>query len=168
MAQTTTPPEVSDEHRLTIADFVGDMAALGDSRYVAGGATPSGSRQRLMRINEIMPGVVIRELEKDGHRADNDAGGGHARVGAPDSPGNSANPTSGCPVLRVLPRDTHGLLNASIRTPQLGDQRSERSAPSVPLLRRYPGQTSRLPQYIARDSRKGRGPIGPRPFFIRP
>src|ERR687889_2127649 len=27
----------------------------------------------IMRINEIMPEVVIRELEKDGHRADNDA-----------------------------------------------------------------------------------------------
>jgi len=27
----------------------------------------------IMRINEIMPGVVIRELEKDGHRADNTA-----------------------------------------------------------------------------------------------
>ena len=27
----------------------------------------------IMRINDIMPGVVIRELEKDGHRADNGA-----------------------------------------------------------------------------------------------
>ena len=27
----------------------------------------------IMRINEIMPGVVIRELEKDGHRVDNAA-----------------------------------------------------------------------------------------------
>ena len=27
----------------------------------------------IMRINEIMPGVVIRELQKDGHRADNAA-----------------------------------------------------------------------------------------------
>jgi len=27
----------------------------------------------IMRINEIMPGVVIRELEKDGHRADSSA-----------------------------------------------------------------------------------------------
>jgi ferritin-like metal-binding protein YciE len=27
----------------------------------------------IMRINEIMPGVVHRELEKDGHRADNSA-----------------------------------------------------------------------------------------------
>jgi ferritin-like metal-binding protein YciE len=27
----------------------------------------------IMRINEIMPGVVIRELEKDGHRADSAA-----------------------------------------------------------------------------------------------
>jgi hypothetical protein len=26
-----------------------------------------------MRINEIMPGVVIRELEKDGHRVDSTA-----------------------------------------------------------------------------------------------
>ena len=29
----------------------------------------------IMRINEIMPGVVIRELEKDGHRPDNAAVG---------------------------------------------------------------------------------------------
>jgi hypothetical protein len=27
----------------------------------------------IMRINDIMPGVVTRELEKDGHRADNAA-----------------------------------------------------------------------------------------------
>ena len=32
-----------------------------------------GHADAIMRINEIMPGVVIRELEKDGHRADSTA-----------------------------------------------------------------------------------------------
>jgi len=179
MAQATTPPEVSDKHRQTIADYVGDMAALeshieealdrqltevkddpmalaavrdfhdmvkrhrdtlkameeetgktvgtpiketgaalfgkaagiidllrteGISKglrddYAAfslaaisysmlhttatglgDGRVASLAERHLrdhadaiMRINEIMPGVVIRELEKDGHQADNTA-----------------------------------------------------------------------------------------------
>jgi len=48
--------------------------ALGDSRV-----SSLAERQlrdhadAIMRINDIMPGVVTRELEKDGHRADNTA-----------------------------------------------------------------------------------------------
>jgi ferritin-like metal-binding protein YciE len=179
MAQTATPPEVSDKHRQTIADYVGDMAALeshieealdrqltevkddpmalaavrdfhdmvkrhrdtlkaieeetgktigtpikeagaaligkaagiidllrtegiskslrddyaafslaaisysmlhttatalGDSRVASLAERHLRDHaDAIMRINEIMPGVVIRELEKDGHRADNSA-----------------------------------------------------------------------------------------------
>jgi len=48
--------------------------ALGDQR-VAGLAARhlQDHAQAIMRINEIMPGVVIRELQKDGHQADNAA-----------------------------------------------------------------------------------------------
>jgi ferritin-like metal-binding protein YciE len=45
--------------------------ALGDSRVAS--LTEQHLRDHadaIMRINEIMPGVVMRELEKDGHRAD--------------------------------------------------------------------------------------------------
>jgi ferritin-like metal-binding protein YciE len=166
MAQTTISPEVSDKHRQTIADYVGDMVALesqddpearaavqhfhdmvkkhrdtlkalqeqvgttaGNPIIAAGSAllgkaagvidlvrtegiskalrddyaafslaaisysmlhttaTALGDSRvaslaerhlrdhadAIMRINEIMPGVVIRELEKDGHRADSAA-----------------------------------------------------------------------------------------------
>jgi ferritin-like metal-binding protein YciE len=48
--------------------------ALGDSRV--GSLAERHLRDHagaIMRINDIMPGAVIRELEKDGHRADNAA-----------------------------------------------------------------------------------------------
>ncbi len=46
--------------------------ALGDSRVasLAEGHLRDHA-DAIMRINEIMPGVVLRELEKDGHRVDN-------------------------------------------------------------------------------------------------
>jgi ferritin-like metal-binding protein YciE len=46
--------------------------ALGDSRIASmAGRNLRDHADAIMRINEIMPGIVIRELEKDGHRADN-------------------------------------------------------------------------------------------------
>ena len=48
--------------------------ALGDSRVASLAERHLRDHaDAIMRINEIMPGVVIRELEKDGHRADNAA-----------------------------------------------------------------------------------------------
>jgi ferritin-like metal-binding protein YciE len=48
--------------------------ALGDSRVASLAERHLRDHaDAVMRINEIMPGVVIRELEKDGHRADNAA-----------------------------------------------------------------------------------------------
>jgi ferritin-like metal-binding protein YciE len=48
--------------------------ALGDSRVASLAERHLRDHaDGIMRINEIMPGVVIRELEKDGHRADNAA-----------------------------------------------------------------------------------------------
>lgn len=48
--------------------------ALGDQRVAALAAGHlQDHAQAIMRINEIMPGVVLRELQKDGHQADNAA-----------------------------------------------------------------------------------------------
>ena len=48
--------------------------ALGDSRVASLAERHLRDHaDAIMRINQIMPGVVIRELEKDGHRADNTA-----------------------------------------------------------------------------------------------
>ena len=48
--------------------------ALGDSRVAALAERHLRDHaDAIMRINEIMPGVVIRELEKDGHRANSAA-----------------------------------------------------------------------------------------------
>jgi ferritin-like metal-binding protein YciE len=48
--------------------------ALGDSRVASLAERHLRDHaDAIMRINEIMPGVVIRELEKDGHRADSAA-----------------------------------------------------------------------------------------------
>jgi len=48
--------------------------ALGDSRVTSLAERHLRDHaDAIMRINEIMPGVVIRELENDGHRADNAA-----------------------------------------------------------------------------------------------
>ena len=48
--------------------------ALGDSRVAALAERHVREHaEAIMRINEIMPEVVIRELEKDGHQADNTA-----------------------------------------------------------------------------------------------
>ena len=48
--------------------------ALGDQRVAALAERYLQDHARaIMRINEIMPGVVIRELQKDGHQADNAA-----------------------------------------------------------------------------------------------
>jgi phage-related tail protein len=48
--------------------------ALGDSRVaLLAERHLRDHADAIMRINEIMPGVVIRELEKDGHRADSAA-----------------------------------------------------------------------------------------------
>jgi len=48
--------------------------ALGDQRVAALAETHLQDHARsIMRINEIMPGVVIRELQKDGHQADSSA-----------------------------------------------------------------------------------------------
>ena len=48
--------------------------ALGDSRVASLAERHLRDHaDAIMRINEIMPGVVIRELEKDGHQADNAA-----------------------------------------------------------------------------------------------
>jgi ferritin-like metal-binding protein YciE len=48
--------------------------ALGDSRVASLAERHLRDHaDAIMRINEIMPGVVIRELEKDGHQADNGA-----------------------------------------------------------------------------------------------
>jgi ferritin-like metal-binding protein YciE len=48
--------------------------ALGDSRVASLAERHLRDHaDAIMRINEIMPEVVIRELEKDGHRADNTA-----------------------------------------------------------------------------------------------
>ena len=48
--------------------------ALGDSRVTSLAERHLRDHaDAIMRINEIMPGVVIRELEKDGHRPDNAA-----------------------------------------------------------------------------------------------
>jgi len=48
--------------------------ALGDERVAAVAARHLQDHARaIMRINEIMPGVVIRELQKDDHQADNAA-----------------------------------------------------------------------------------------------
>src|SRR5215203_1184064 len=48
--------------------------ALGDSRVASLAERHLRDHaDAIMRINDIMPGVVTRELEKDGHRADNTA-----------------------------------------------------------------------------------------------
>lgn len=48
--------------------------ALGDSRVASLAERHLRDHaDAIMRINEIMPGVVMRELEKDGHRVDNAA-----------------------------------------------------------------------------------------------
>lgn len=48
--------------------------ALGDSRVASLAERHLRDHANaIMRINEIMPGVVTRELEKDGHRVDNSA-----------------------------------------------------------------------------------------------
>ena len=48
--------------------------ALGDSRVASLAERHlRGYADAIMRINEVMPGVVMRELEKDGHRVDNAA-----------------------------------------------------------------------------------------------
>jgi ferritin-like metal-binding protein YciE len=48
--------------------------ALGDSRVASLAERHLRDHANaIMRINDIMPGVVTRELEKDGHRADNAA-----------------------------------------------------------------------------------------------
>jgi len=48
--------------------------ALGDQRVAALAARHlQDHAQAIMRINEVMPGVVLRELQKDGHQADNTA-----------------------------------------------------------------------------------------------
>jgi ferritin-like metal-binding protein YciE len=48
--------------------------ALGDSRVASLAEQHLRDHANaIMRINDIMPGVVTRELEKDGHRADNAA-----------------------------------------------------------------------------------------------
>jgi ferritin-like metal-binding protein YciE len=48
--------------------------ALGDQRVAALASRHLQDHARaIMRINEIMPGVVIRELQKDGHQAENSA-----------------------------------------------------------------------------------------------
>ena len=48
--------------------------ALGDSRVASLAERHLRDHaDAIMRINEIMPGVVMRELEKDGHRADDTA-----------------------------------------------------------------------------------------------
>jgi ferritin-like metal-binding protein YciE len=48
--------------------------ALGDSRVAALAERHLRDHaDAIMRINDVMPGVVTRELEKDGHRADNAA-----------------------------------------------------------------------------------------------
>jgi ferritin-like metal-binding protein YciE len=48
--------------------------ALGDSRVASLAERHLRNHaDAIMRINEIMPGVVMRELEKDGHRVDNAA-----------------------------------------------------------------------------------------------
>ena len=48
--------------------------ALGDSRVASLAERHLRDHaEAIMRINEIMPGVVMRELEKDGHRVDNAA-----------------------------------------------------------------------------------------------
>jgi ferritin-like metal-binding protein YciE len=48
--------------------------ALGDSRVASLAERHLRNHaDAIMRINDIMPGVVTRELEKDGHRADNAA-----------------------------------------------------------------------------------------------
>jgi hypothetical protein len=48
--------------------------ALGDSRVASLAERHLRDHAKaIMRINDIMPGVVTRELEKDGHRADNAA-----------------------------------------------------------------------------------------------
>jgi ferritin-like metal-binding protein YciE len=48
--------------------------ALGDSRVASLAERHLRDHANaIMRINEIMPGVVMRELEKDGHRVDNAA-----------------------------------------------------------------------------------------------
>ena len=48
--------------------------ALGDSRVASLAERHLRDHaDAIMRINEIIPGVVIRELEKDGHRADSTA-----------------------------------------------------------------------------------------------
>jgi ferritin-like metal-binding protein YciE len=50
--------------------------ALGDSRVAALAERHLRDHaDAIMRINEIMPEVVMRELEKDGHRVDNTAAG---------------------------------------------------------------------------------------------
>jgi len=49
-------------------------SALGDQRVASLAEKHLQDHARaLMRINEIMPGVVIRELQKDDHQADNSA-----------------------------------------------------------------------------------------------
>jgi ferritin-like metal-binding protein YciE len=48
--------------------------ALGDSRVASLAERHLRDHaDAIMRINEVMPGVVMRELEKDGHRVDNAA-----------------------------------------------------------------------------------------------
>jgi ferritin-like metal-binding protein YciE len=48
--------------------------ALGDNRVASLAERHlRGHADAIMRINDIMPGVVVRELEKDGHHADNGA-----------------------------------------------------------------------------------------------
>ena len=48
--------------------------ALGDTRVASLAESHlQDHAQAIMRINEIMPGVVVRELQKDGHQADNTA-----------------------------------------------------------------------------------------------
>jgi hypothetical protein len=48
--------------------------ALGDSRVASLAERHLRDHaDAIMRINDVMPGVVTRELEKDGHRADNAA-----------------------------------------------------------------------------------------------
>jgi ferritin-like metal-binding protein YciE len=48
--------------------------ALGDSRVASLAERHLRDHANaIMRINEVMPGVVMRELEKDGHRVDNAA-----------------------------------------------------------------------------------------------
>jgi ferritin-like metal-binding protein YciE len=50
--------------------------ALGDNRVASLAERHLRDQANaIMRINDIMPGVVTRELEKDGHRADNSAVG---------------------------------------------------------------------------------------------